>query len=1605
MSNILRSFLQTFLQLFGCLVSVMYLATRAVCSLCIWNKRDAKISASNKRDTLLPWHRYAGKSNHSGRLPSLVVEDDEQDIERRTESGSPPHVPPSNHDHPNWSLGSEILEGIAVIGEVALNSVILSSKEWDRSSSASAGLIQWTYILLLLFVSITSAKREWAFTRTLKVHRALFYFFNWVVSILLLRSIVLRPWLERTLVLRLFDLLLTSLLLCTSIFSSNRPQIVEHLDDGIQDTKPSREPAASFFSLATFTWVDPIIWSGYRNTYEISDVWGLPPTDKSARVLADFQHALLSSRLAMRLLIHHTKPLLLQGMWAMCSAVLTLAPTLLLKLILEYLENPKTSSVNAAWLYVALLFVSGFLKAVTEGQASWLGNKVAVHLQAIAAGEIFAKSLKRKATADPVEKDLKVNSGDGHAKDGSQNAAEIYKQATIGKVTNLMAVDSTNISEVTSNLPLLWASVPAELVIGCILLYSILGYASIGGFAIMVLLLPIKILIARGFSKVQTHIMAATDARIQATSELVQSIRVIKSFAWEDIFFSHIQTKRNLELQRLRRRFLLWTLAVTLYNTTPVLIAFFSFSIYTVVEKRSLKPSAAFPAISLFALLRISLDKLAGALASIQEALVSVHRVEAYLRESETDKYRQHREHGIYSDPDSVGFRDATFTWAAGDPSAFRMTGIDLEFAVDELNIITGPTGSGKTTLLLALMGEMELLRGSINFPGVPGFKSSAPNVHGYTNSLAYCAQRSWLINSTIRDNILFGSPWDGERYSKVVNACALEKDIKTLPSGDQSIVGDKGTKLSGGQKQRVALARAVYSKARFLLLDDCLSAVDTQTAQWIMERCIEGELMRSRTRILVSHNVELTVKHAKFVAALKDGTVIAKGLPGEIELEGISDRWHSMNEINEDRQSSPKNGTQSFGIFAALDDTASNATADVESKSVETENMVAAERILSTPNVKQVLSPESKATGTIKWGLFKLYFKAFGRWYFWLAMCLMFFANQLSTLSIDLWIRNWANSYQENAVTETRRHIDAESTAGMRLRLQAPSAHLVRLNPPNSTLVGVWAATASKVNDQYFLTIYALLALAFAFIKFIRMLLLFAGSLSASQILHTHLLTSITRASFTFYDATPIGQILNRFSRDIETIDQQLAPVLLGFQHAAFSALMIWIVVAVTTPLFILPSFAICGVYLVIGKLYINSSRDLKRIESIQRSPLYQHLDETVAGVVTVRAYGQERRFAAEALRRLDMHSAAYLGLWATNAWLAFRVDVTSSLVSFFAGAFVVAAQGRVSPGAAGLSLTYAITFTEHILWLVKLYAVNEQNMNSVERVKEYIDAPPEAPTSIPETIPLHNWPIKGSVEFSHYSTKYRNDLPYALHDINLKIHPGENLGVVGRTGAGKTSLTAALFRALEAFEGKILIDEVDISKIGLHALRGSVTLVPQDPTVFTGTLRSNLDPFTRHTDGELYDVLRQVHFFSAAPNPSSPSASAEPASFPSSKTPIAHEAISSLPYLLTPIPSSTDSPFSLGQCQLICLARALLRRPKILIMDEATASVDIGTDKMVQRVVMALECTVIIIAHRIDTVRGCDRVVVLEGGKIVQIGAPNNVVGKSLQREGIER
>ncbi|KAL8728596.1 MAG: hypothetical protein Q9181_005294, partial [Wetmoreana brouardii] len=553
--------------------------------------------------------------------------------------------------------------------------------------------------------------------RLLEQHKALLYGINWVVSVLLSRSALIQSHPSSDPKLRLVELFLISLLFVSSICSGDRSRKTD--GQSLRGCCQPREPDASIVSLATFMWVDAIIWGGYQKTYELIDVWDLPSAHTAARVLAKFRQTQTSSRLVSRLLLYNSQALLAQGLWSVCSAVFTFTPTILLKLILEYLEDPLKSSMHAAWFYVIILFLSGFLKAVAEGQASWLGTKIAIRLRAIIVGEIFSKTLRRKATAEFTNTAPQIASGgDGEGSAGELGVEQAAnKEGVTGNATNLMAVDSAKIAGVTSFLHLLWASVPAELAIGIALLYNILGLASVAGFVIMVLLIPIKILIARGFSMVQARIMAATDARLQFTASLLQNIRIIKYLAYEDRFSYKVHEKRATELSALGYRFTLWTLAVTAYNTTPLLITFVSFFVYTVIEHKSLRPSVAFPALSLFALLRIPLDKLADTVAKVQEAAVSVKRVQDYLAESETDKYWQISRCSSLNGAKTLGFHDVTLTWAAGDGKAFGMSGINLTFARGQLNVIIGSTGSSKSSLLLALLGEMELISGNTNFP------------------------------------------------------------------------------------------------------------------------------------------------------------------------------------------------------------------------------------------------------------------------------------------------------------------------------------------------------------------------------------------------------------------------------------------------------------------------------------------------------------------------------------------------------------------------------------------------------------------------------------------------------------------------------------------------------------------------------------------------------------------------------------------------------------------------------------------------------------------------------------------------------------------------
>lgn len=1641
-TDCLYSFLQTLFPLIACAASLLLLITQFI-----------------RRYSKTKWRAEYKLVEYDDPGPEDVVEEEEDDSAsndltlQKTLSRRRSVV---EIDKPTGQITLVAIEVVAILAAVGINLEGLLTKVWGPHGTvaAIAGLVSWGYIFCLASIRLLLSTSKHPSFPKIWNHTAALYGLQWLFEIFLFRSAIIHPRSSRARAFMIVEFSISSLLFLIALIArkGNKAVLLEYEDD----LEPSREPLASLFSLMTFSWVDVIVWRGYRKTFEMADIWNLTLKDKAAYVLADFRQAKKTSNLAWRLLKYFKRSLLIQGAWAVFSNLFTFAPTLLLKAILEYMEDPSSTPANAAWLYVILLFFAGFVQAVADNQALWIGRKICIRLRAIIVGEIYAKALRRKAaaTAETVLGDDKKKPEKGPNKlkkkilsfgrkkktelktenDIADSKGQSDVQANVGTIINLMAIDSFKVSDISAYLHFLWASVPVQLTIAIILLYKILGVSSFAGIGLMVLVLPVNIFIANQFQKAQKKIMAATDARIHSTNEVLQNIRIIKYFAWEQRFEDIVNEKRRTELKALRRRYIIWSLAATIWYGVPIVITFSSFFIYTVIEKKDLVPSVAFPALSMFSLLRVPLDQLADMIAHVQESKVSVDRVEEFLNEEETEKYSQLRQSNVPEGTPTIGLEKATLTWGAapvkrglqdgsqstGSVEAFRLINVDVSFHLGRLNIIAGQTGSGKTSLLMALLGEMKLLEGSVHLAG--GVTRETLRIDpetSLTESVAYCAQQAWLVNDTIKENILFASPYDARRYKAVIAACSLERDLEILDAGDSTLVGEKGITLSGGQKQRISLARAMYCNSRHLLLDDCLSAVDSHTAKHIFEEGIMGPLMLNRTCILVTHNVALAVPWSDYVVVLDNGKVAAQGPPEEIATSGALG-----DELLRSRPTSRGNSVVPSRIPSDLEDQKKRWSKGSLQQNGSANGSTTQKSQSKAAPENANLRTEGKASGSVKLPIIQMYLKAMGPWYYWIFAGLIFTAQQIGSVGTNVWIRQWANSYRTEQYIGTgrrlstvgfMRHPPSFTTNSLSRTFSSAVPHI----STKKEIVNITSVRAD-VDVSYYLGMYVLIGLAYILVSLSREAVLFWGSLNASWKIHLRLLQAVLHAKFKFFDSTPLGQLMNRFSKDVEAIDQELAPVAIGLLHCLASVITIVILISAITPGFLIAGIFISAIYVAVGTFYINSSRDLKRLESVQRSPLYQQFGETLSGVVTIRAYGDEARFVRDNHNRVNTHNRPFIYLWATNRWLSFRVDTAGALVAFFAGVFVIRNVGHLDAGAAGLSLTYAITFTENVLWLVRLYAANEQNMNSVERVKEYLDVEQEAKAHIPEAKPAANWPSQGAVQFIGYSTRYRSDLDQVLKGVTFSIKAGEKVGIVGRTGAGKSSLALALFRGLEAEEGKILVDDVDIGLIGLQDLREAITMVPQDPTLFTGTIRSNLDPFGVFTDEEIFTALRRVQLIGSATTESN-SGSSTPVTpnkpnAPLTPSPLrkAHSGSESSDETLTQVNtnsrenknvfrnlgspvSESGSNLSQGQRQLLCLARALLKSPRVLLMDEATASIDYATDGKIQGTLRELkESTIITIAHRLQTIIDYDKVLVLDQGEVIEYDSPWELIKK---------
>ena len=1162
-ANSRSSFLQTLFPLITCATSLVFLLIQLI-------RRTVKIKRS-RGDAPLSTSilsngtpRPAETRTDALGAGDVIDEDDDLDLVLQKKA-TQTNEGILEVSRPRGEVAVVVVEILALLGEISISLTILLTQAWGQKGyvAAFASLSTWSYITALACLRILPVNARRNPLPKLWNHTAILYIFQLLFTCVLFRSTIIHPAPYRVRALNIADfaLALVLTLIALTTRKGNRAVALEYEDD----LEPSHEPLASLFSLATFSWADVIVWKGYWNPFELNDVWNLIPREKAANVTADFRRLKKTTRLAWHLMKYFKQDLLVQAFWAILEGLLTFAPPLLLQAILRYVENPEIVPANTAWLYVILLALAGCVQGVADGQALWIGRKICIRIRAILIGEIYAKTLRRKAatSSDTVlgqDKNKSLEAATqpktgfiaklrsfGRKKKASETAKvpeEAKKedsQVNTGTIINLMSVDASKVSEICAYLHFLFPATPVQLVVAITLLYRLLGYSSIAGMAVMVILMPVNILIAGRFNAISKAVMGATDARIHSTNEVLQNIRIIKYFAWEQRFGDIVNSKRSVELREFRNRFLLWIGANVIWYGVPLLITALSFFFYTAVEKKTLIPSVAFTALSLFNLLRHPLDRIADMIAHVQEAYVSVARIEEFLNEDETGKFTQLSESKQDEDGQTVlGFDRATFTWAGNDAQdenqtqAFRMIDLDVRFKVGRLNIVAGPTGSGKTSLLMALLGEMTLIHGKVHFPGGQCREDLVPDPEsGLIEGVAYCSQQAWLVNDTIKQNILFSSPWDKKRYDSVIEACALGRDLAVLDAGDATLVGEKGIVVSGGQKQRISLARALYCNSKHVLLDDCLSAVDSHTAQHIFEHCIQGPLMLNRTCILVTHNVSLCVPLSHYVVLLANGKIAAQGSPETLISSGA---------LGEDLMKSrptSKNGTQPPSQSQSLVDLEAIAASD---KTDSKANGHVAELKGQDKDVGD-LGVEKKAEGSVQWKVINTYLNSMGPWYFWVSVLVAYTCESVASVSTNIWIRQWANSF----------HTEQLNTFGVYQRLP-PVFDFFRINGPsvaNTLGIGlpsynisysedVSILSSEKINNAYYLGLYVVLGLIYIFVVVVRLGIAFSGSLRASRTLHARLLEAVTRAKLRFFDTTPLGQITNRFSKDLQTIGKQ---------------------------------------------------------------------------------------------------------------------------------------------------------------------------------------------------------------------------------------------------------------------------------------------------------------------------------------------------------------------------------------------------------------------------------------------------------------------------------
>lgn len=1328
----------------------------------------------------------------------------------------------------------------------------------------------------------------------------------------------------------------------------------------------SREYGASFLSLLTFQWMAPLMSTGYQRTLELNDIWLVNP-NRASPVLSDKLSASFKRRVArgdkypLLWAMHETFKFefWLGGICQLFASIFTVISPFTLRFLIAFATDAYTAQVKhtpAPHISKGIGLVVGITlmqmcQSLATNHFIYRGQIVGAQSRGTLITVIFEKAMKisgrakagGKAIEDTVKQDgdvdketkrqtllksmidRKLNPAGGPqvTPDKAQGISGDGAGWGNGRVVNLMSTDTYRIDQASGMFHMVWTS-PVAITITLVVLLINLTYSALAGFALLIIGIPaltkaIKMLFSR-----RRAINKITDQRVSLTQEILQAVRFVKYFGWESSFLERISQIRRREIRAIQLLLTIRNAINAVSMSLPIFASMLSFITYS-LSKHELEAAPIFSSLALFNSLRMPLNLLPLVIGQVVDAWSSMGRIQDFLIAEEQDddfvwdmqgKYAVSMEHAdftwertITQDPDKKispksnkkqikEVRDAekaatsgtkTADSKRGEDSSSTLTRVepfklhDLEFSVgrNELIAVIGGVGSGKSSLLAALAGDMRRTNGSVTM--------------GATR--AFCPQYAWIQNTSVRENILFGKPYDRKWYEAVIDACALRPDIEMLPNGDMTEIGERGITVSGGQKQRLNIARAIYFNSDIVLMDDPLSAVDAHVGRHIFDKAICG-LLKDKCRILATHQLHVLSRCDRIIWMQE----------GHIETV---DTFANLMKNNEAFQKLMANTAQEEKV----------KTEEVVDEDDVADEKREAKKRKANKRGAALMQQEERAVKSVSWNVYIAYARASGSVLFAPMVFLILVVSQGANITTSLWL-SW------------------------------------------------WTSNKFGFTMGQYIGAYAGLGVVQALMMFIFSVTLTTLGTRASKVMLQDAMTRVLRAPMSFFDTTPLGRITNRFAKDVDIMDNNLTDAMRMYFFTLAMITSVFILIIVYFHYFAIALGPLFLMFLFSASYYRSSARELKRHESVLRSEVFARFGEGVSGTASIRAYGLRDDFINGIRKSVDQMNSAYYLTFSNQRWLSVRLDLIGNLLIFTTGILVVTSRFSVSPSIGGLVLSYILSIVQMIQFTVRQLAEVENAMVSTERLYYY-------GTELDEEPPLHmkgipdSWPQKGEIVFNEVQMRYRDALPLVLQGLNMTVAGGERIGIVGRTGAGKSSIMSTLFRLVELSGGSISIDGINIAQVGLKDLRTRLAIIPQDPTLFRGTIRSNLDPFNEHTDLELWSALRQSDLIDANANLDD-------------KTPGRIH--------LDGVVEEEGLNFSLGQRQLMALARALVRGSQIIVCDEATSSVDMDTDQKIQRTIQTgfRGKTLLCIAHRLKTIINYDRICVMEQGRIAELDTP---------------